>query len=198
MQSNAAYIYDNGFVKQSHEDTSAAHVLGQDALRDGAEDIDRASELASQTVFIASDVRAKRLLHMAQQEGSSSAALRLGDYAFYGYGRERTAPLPGSSPDGELEPEVHETVGGLAIHHGIRCDASGMFPIHGNRWHKVGEDFDLCEAEYQKLAEDEQSKFELVELVPVKEGVDYKTAMTHYRVAAEQGVAQAAYSLGHM
>jgi TPR repeat protein len=195
VQSNAAYIYDNGFVKQSHEDTNA---LEQGALSGGPEGSDEASGLDLQTVSIASDVRAKRLLDMAQQEGSSSAALRLGDYAFYGYGSERTALPLGSLANGELEAEAHETVGGLAIHHGIRCDASGMFPILGTRWHKVGEDFDLCEAEYQKLTESEQNKFELVELVPVKEGVDYKTAITHYRVAAEQGVAQAAYSLGHM
>ena len=73
-----------------------------------------------------------------------------------------------------------------------------MFPILGNRWHKTGEDFDLCEAEYQKLSEVEQQRFELVELVSVEKGVDFAAAMTHYRVAAGLGVAQAAYSLGYM
>ena len=80
----------------------------------------------------------------------------------------------------------------------VCCDASGMFPILGNRWHKTGEDFDLCEAEYQKLSEVEQQRFELVELVSVEKGVDFAAAMTHYRVAAGLGVAQAAYSLGYM
>ena len=178
-------------MKQNQEYASAQNALPeQGGLSSATADSD------VKTVSIASDVRAKRLLLMAQQEGSSSAALRLGDYAFYGYGRERT-DLESFSDD-ELQNDEHETIEGLAIHHGIRCDASGMFPIRGNRWHKVGEDFDLCEAEYQKLTEAEQSKFELVDLVPVKEGVDYQSAMKHYRIAAEQGVAQAAYSLGHM
>lgn len=200
VQSNAAYIYDNGFIKQN-ELTSVVDALpGQHALNDAAENRDQVGELASRTVSTASDVRAKRLLLMAQQEGSSSAALRLGDYAFYGYGRDRGQPPLGSSSPGELEQSGDEQQdgGGLAVHQGIRCDASGMFPILGNRWHKTGEDFDLCDVEYQKLTEAEQSKFELVELVPVKEGVDYAAAMAHYRTAAERGVSQAAYSLGYM
>ena len=197
-QSNAAYIYDNGFIKQSQ----------QAEISDGTDQEDPAEassllgdEDESQAVAIPSDVRAKRLLVMAQQEGNSAAALRLGDYSFYGYGREEAnvAPALGSTGEAGLASDKHETdEDGLAIHHGIRCDASGMFPILGNRWHKTGEDFDLCEAEYQKLSEVEQQRFELVELVSVEKGVDFAAAMTHYRVAAGLGVAQAAYSLGYM
>ena len=161
-QSNAAYIYDNGFIKQSQ----------QAEISDGTDQEDPAEassllgdEDESQAVAIPSDVRAKRLLVMAQQEGNSAAALRLGDYSFYGYGREEAnvAPALGSTGEAGLASDKHETdEDGLAIHHGIRCDASGMFPILGNRWHKTGEDFDLCEAEYQKLSEVEQQRFELV------------------------------------
>ncbi len=33
------------------------------------------------------------------------------------------------------------------VHTGVTCDASGMHPIVGPRYHKIGEDVDLCEAE---------------------------------------------------
>ena len=139
---------------------------------------------------------------MAAQEGNSAAALRLGDYAFYGYGLADKAASAGTEKvSGAESAEVvgeEELGGGLEVHHGIRCDQSGMFPILGNRWHKTGEDFDLCEMEYQKLDDEEKGQFSLVDIVSVEGGVEYTTAMTHYRVAAGQGVAQAAFSLGYM
>ena len=51
----------------------------------------------------------------------------------------------------------------FAIHHGVECDASGMFPIVGNCWKKRGEDYYLCDAEYRKQSEMAQQDFELVE-----------------------------------
>ena len=146
--------------------------------------------------MISLDARAKRLLVMASQEGNSAAALRLGDYAFYGYGKDKSVSASAAEKADVVGEE--ELGGGLVVHHGIRCDESGMFPILGNRWHKIGEDFDLCEMEYQKLTDYDKPKFSLVEVVSVEEGVDYTTSMTHYRVAAGQGVAQAAFSLGYM
>ena len=47
-------------------------------------------------------------------------------------------------------------------HPGVTCDKTGMHPIVGNRWHLKGHDYDLCEAEYQKLAEEEKLKYELI------------------------------------
>lgn len=46
-----------------------------------------------------------------------------------------------------------------AQHWGVTCDKSGMCPIVGNRWHKRGENYDLCEAEYQLLPQAEREKF---------------------------------------
>lgn len=48
------------------------------------------------------------------------------------------------------------------IHFGIVCDGSEMSPIIGTRYHKIGQDFDLCEAEFQKLPEEEKVKFEVI------------------------------------
>jgi len=45
-------------------------------------------------------------------------------------------------------------------HWGVTCDKTGMSPIVGNRYHLVGHNYDLCEAEYLKLPAEEQAKFE--------------------------------------
>ena len=47
-------------------------------------------------------------------------------------------------------------------HPGVTCDKTGMHPIVGNRWHLKGHDYDLCEAEYQKLAEEKLKAHELI------------------------------------
>jgi hypothetical protein len=47
-------------------------------------------------------------------------------------------------------------------HYGVTCDASEMYPIMGLRFHKIGEDYDLCQAEFAKLDEKEKRKYELI------------------------------------
>lgn len=42
---------------------------------------------------------------------------------------------------------------------GIICDCGNHGPIIGNRYKKVGADFDLCEAAYRKRSEDEKSDY---------------------------------------
>jgi hypothetical protein len=49
------------------------------------------------------------------------------------------------------------------VHHGVTCDASGMSPIIGTRYHKLGEDYDLCEAEFAKLTEADKSLYEKID-----------------------------------
>jgi hypothetical protein len=49
------------------------------------------------------------------------------------------------------------------IHDGVECDKSGMCPIVGNRWNLPGHDYDLCEAEYQKLPAEEKVKYRKIE-----------------------------------
>lgn len=47
-------------------------------------------------------------------------------------------------------------------HWGVTCDKSGQSPIVGNRFHLLGHDYDLCEAEFNKLPAEEQDKFEKI------------------------------------
>jgi len=47
----------------------------------------------------------------------------------------------------------------LGVHEGVSCDKTGQCPIEGNRYHMVGHNYDLCEAEYLKLDEREQALF---------------------------------------
>ena len=49
-----------------------------------------------------------------------------------------------------------------AVHHGVQCDVSGQCPIIGMRYHKIGANYDLNEAEFAKLAPAEQTAFEQI------------------------------------
>merc|ERR1712054_224045 len=45
------------------------------------------------------------------------------------------------------------------VHEGVECDASGMFPIVGVRYKKIGENYDLCQTEYYKLSHAARQQF---------------------------------------
>ena len=47
----------------------------------------------------------------------------------------------------------------LGYHPGITCDRSGQCPIRGNRYMLSDEDYDVCEAEYLKMGEEERAKY---------------------------------------
>jgi len=51
---------------------------------------------------------------------------------------------------------------GSPVHFGVECDVTGMNPIHGPRFHLVGANYDLCEAEFKKLPEEEKCKYEII------------------------------------
>lgn len=51
----------------------------------------------------------------------------------------------------------------LVKHWGITCDVSNQSPIIGVRFHKRGTDYDLCEAEFNKLSPEEQNLFDRIE-----------------------------------
>ena len=48
-------------------------------------------------------------------------------------------------------------------HPGMTCDKSGMCPIIGIRYHLLGEDYDLCQEEYDKLTEAEKADYEAID-----------------------------------
>jgi len=58
-----------------------------------------------------------------------------------------------------------------ATHWGVTCDASGVHPIVGTRWHKRGEDYDLCDAEYAKLPDEQKTAFERIDTPQFFKGV---------------------------
>jgi hypothetical protein len=47
-----------------------------------------------------------------------------------------------------------------SVHVGVTCDKSGMNPIVGMRYHLVGHNYDLCQAEYDKLDDKEKQLFQ--------------------------------------
>jgi len=50
-----------------------------------------------------------------------------------------------------------------AVHRYIVCDKSGMNPIRGTRYHLAGCNYDLCEAEFNKVADEEKVNFVVIE-----------------------------------
>jgi len=50
-----------------------------------------------------------------------------------------------------------------AVHHGVVCDKSGASPIVGVRFHLPGRNYDLCQAEFDKLPPHEQAAFQRIE-----------------------------------
>ena len=50
----------------------------------------------------------------------------------------------------------------IGVHPGYTCDRSGMYPIVGLRYHLRDADFDLCQAEYDKLEAREKAQYEAI------------------------------------
>jgi len=69
---------------------------------------------------------------------------------------------------GGCGPCGHSSEDGQVRHWGITCDVTGQSPIVGVRYHKIGVDYDLCESEFLKLSEKEQTLYEKIEQPPVK------------------------------
>lgn len=50
-----------------------------------------------------------------------------------------------------------------AVHYGVECDVSGENPIAGRRFHLIGHNYDLNEAEFNKLPEEHQALYEVID-----------------------------------
>ena len=50
----------------------------------------------------------------------------------------------------------------VGVHEGFTCEVSGMMPILGSRYHLKGEDYDLCEDEFDQLDVEEKQKYEKI------------------------------------
>merc|ERR1719482_2247984 len=67
------------------------------------------------------------------------------------------APTDRFCPDNPHAPEAT-----LGVHDGVTCDKSGVCPIVGNRYHLVGHNYDLCEAEFNKLDEVQKALYRVI------------------------------------
>ena len=64
--------------------------------------------------------------------------------------------------DAAAEAASEAAVVPLGEHADMACDRSGVCPIVGNRYHLKGDDYDLCQAEYDKLDDDERALYECI------------------------------------
>lgn len=81
-------------------------------------------------------------------------------------------PLPPFSEKMPQNPSV--------IHWGVMCDVSGQNPIVGKRFKKIGFNYDLCEAEFNKLSSAEKSQFVCI-TQPLSQGryLDWRCRLIH-------------------
>lgn len=76
--------------------------------------------------------------------------------------------FPMDESDDEAAVETSAALGapppypGEPVHSSVVCDVSGMHPIVGLRFHRKGEDYDLCRAEFDKLPMAEHARYEVI------------------------------------
>merc|ERR1719198_1934082 len=71
-----------------------------------------------------------------------------------------------ASADNFCPAEPHASDAKEGVHLCVTCDKSGVCPIVGNRYHLVGHNYDLCEAERMKLCDKEKALFRKVSPPP--------------------------------
>merc|ERR1719321_941668 len=64
------------------------------------------------------------------------------------------------------------------VHPGVECDRSGENPIRGKRFHLRGHNFDLCQAEFDKLGEREKALYDTILPPPKRLRMDVPVAAT--------------------
>ena len=77
-------------------------------------------------------------------------------------------PLKTLPPKPTIESTPEKTAPPPAVHLHVSCDVSGMNPIVGTRYKLRGENYDLCEAEYEKISEDDKKLYEKIERPGIK------------------------------
>merc|ERR1719198_1262490 len=65
------------------------------------------------------------------------------------------APVHNATPNG-ANATPNDAANTNGVHPGVECDRSGMCPIVGTRYHLRGHNYDLCQAEYDKLPQQEK------------------------------------------
>jgi hypothetical protein len=71
-----------------------------------------------------------------------------------------TSPGKGAASSAHVPPPPNPF--GQGFHPGVECDRSGMIPIVGMRFHLLGHNYDLCQAEYDKLSAAEKGQYEAI------------------------------------
>jgi len=82
-----------------------------------------------------------------------------------------------------------------AIHYGVECDVSGETPIAGRRFHLIGHNYDLNEAEFNKLPEEHKALYEVIDrpgATPRAHGDEQGAAAEGDAVASAQAAITAA------
>merc|ERR1719399_2542237 len=72
-------------------------------------------------------------------------------------------PPPGATTTANLMPDNTNTnTSKNNVHFGVSCDRSGQCPIVGTRYNLRGHNYDLCQAEFDKLADNEKALYHAI------------------------------------
>jgi len=103
-----------------------------------------------------------------------------------------------SDPEPEWERVIEERpdlIDAKGFPHNATCDRSGMSPIIGIRYNLIGHDYDLCEAEFEKLSADLKPLYRAIHPVAF-----YRKALSHMNAAgslmAHEGVMMKRFVMG--
>ena len=109
----------------------------------------RAAQTPNGDVFSSAKSAAPAYFGEAQKSG----------YGTTGYGTGYNVGSRYDSRYGSRYASGGSASAGRGVHVGVRCDASGVQPIVGTRYHMPRRGIDLCETEYMKLGPDQKREF---------------------------------------
>ena len=104
----------------------------------------------------------ERTVALAKKDEAIERLIQLLSEKPWHIGARDDATTPGKVATSSAQVAPPPNPFGQGFHPGVECDRSGMNPIVGMRFHLRGHNYDLCQAEYDKLSAAEQGQYEAI------------------------------------
>lgn len=86
------------------------------------------------------------------------------DFSSHDQAKTENSTIPGQGKGTQAADSSSFIEEKEGVHWGFTCDLSGQCPIRGPRFHKRGENFDLCREEFEKLSDEDKKLFERIDV----------------------------------
>ena len=104
----------------------------------------------------------ERTVALAKKDEAIERLIQLLSEKPWHIGARDDATTPGKVATSSAQVAPPPNPFGQGFHPGVECDRSGMNPIVGMRFHLRGHNYDLCQAEYDKLSAAEKVQYEAI------------------------------------